>query len=193
MDQKAANELQAERAGIAKEITPAIYQQYERVRKGRRGIAVAEVVDGRCTACQIMLRPQYFQDVKRSGIDSLLRELPAHSLLQSPAVLRRTHRLRAGRFGGTSFRADLDRAEPVAAYYDFAKLYPADAVLRHPIGPEMGEVVHPVDVELRPARDIRCHEEAHARAGMQLEVIGALHQELFSPEQPVKTLQSCWL
>ena len=29
------------------------------------GIAVAEVVDGRCTACQIVLRLQYFQDLKR--------------------------------------------------------------------------------------------------------------------------------
>ena len=66
VDQKAAAELQAERAGIAKEIPPATYQQYERVRKGRRGIAVAEVVDGRCTACYILLRPQYFQDVKRT-------------------------------------------------------------------------------------------------------------------------------
>jgi hypothetical protein len=66
VDQKAAAELQAERASIAKEIPPATYQQYERVRKGRRGIAVAEVVDGRCTACYILLRPQYFQDVKRT-------------------------------------------------------------------------------------------------------------------------------
>jgi hypothetical protein len=65
-DQKAAAELQAERDSIAKEIPPATYQQYERVRKGRRGVAVAEVVDGRCTACFIMLRPQYLQDVKRT-------------------------------------------------------------------------------------------------------------------------------
>jgi predicted nucleic acid-binding Zn-ribbon protein len=66
VDQKAAGELEAERASIAKEIAPATYQQYERVRKGRKGIAVAEVVDGRCTACYITLRPQYFQDVKRT-------------------------------------------------------------------------------------------------------------------------------
>jgi hypothetical protein len=66
VDQKAAGELEAERASIAKEISPATYQQYERVRKGRKGIAVAEVVDGRCTACYITLRPQYFQDVKRT-------------------------------------------------------------------------------------------------------------------------------
>ena len=66
VDQKAASELQTERASIAKEVTPATYQQYERVRKGRRGVAVAEVVDGRCTACYMVLRPQYFQDVKRT-------------------------------------------------------------------------------------------------------------------------------
>jgi hypothetical protein len=66
VDQKAAGELQTERASIANEIPPATYKQYERVRKGRKGIAVAEVVDGRCTACYIQLRPQYYQDVKRT-------------------------------------------------------------------------------------------------------------------------------
>jgi predicted nucleic acid-binding Zn-ribbon protein len=66
VDQKAAAELQTERASIAKEVTPATYTQYERVRKGRKGVAVAEVVEGRCTACYMVLRPQYFQDVKRT-------------------------------------------------------------------------------------------------------------------------------
>ena len=64
-DQKAQSELQTERASIAKEIAPKVYSNYERVRKGRRGLAVAEVVDGRCTACNIGLRLQYFQDLKR--------------------------------------------------------------------------------------------------------------------------------
>ena len=66
VDQKAADELMTERTSISKEMSPSVYQQYERVRKARRGIAVAEVVNGRCMACQIMLRPQYFQDLKRS-------------------------------------------------------------------------------------------------------------------------------
>src|ERR1019366_5852285 len=66
VDRKAASELETERASIAKEVTAATYKQYERVRKGRRGIAVAEVVEGRCTACHMVLRPQYFQDVKRT-------------------------------------------------------------------------------------------------------------------------------
>jgi predicted nucleic acid-binding Zn-ribbon protein len=46
-------------------VKPAVYQNYERVRKGRRGVALAEVVDGRCTACHIVLRLQYYQDIKR--------------------------------------------------------------------------------------------------------------------------------
>ena len=64
-DQKVQNELQTERSSIAQSITPAAYQNYERVRRGRKGIAVAEVIDGRCTACHIALRPQFFQDLKR--------------------------------------------------------------------------------------------------------------------------------
>ena len=59
------SELKDERAGIVKSITPSLYQRYERVRVSRRGRAIAEVVEGRCTACQISLRPQYFQDLKR--------------------------------------------------------------------------------------------------------------------------------
>jgi len=64
-DQKAAKELQAERAVVVREITPAVYQRYERVRKSRRGIAVAEAADGRCTACNMAMRLQFFQDLKK--------------------------------------------------------------------------------------------------------------------------------
>jgi predicted nucleic acid-binding Zn-ribbon protein len=64
-DERASTELQGERTAIVKEIQPALYQNYERVRKARRGVAIAEVVDGRCTACHIALRLQYYQDLKR--------------------------------------------------------------------------------------------------------------------------------
>jgi predicted nucleic acid-binding Zn-ribbon protein len=66
-DQQAAAELQQERAEIAKSVTGSAYQTYERARKSRRGIGVAEVIEGRCTACNIALRPQYFQDLKRGN------------------------------------------------------------------------------------------------------------------------------
>lgn len=64
-DEAAAAELKKERAQVAGSVTPRIYQQYERVRKSRRGIAVAEALDGRCNACQMAMRPQFFQELKR--------------------------------------------------------------------------------------------------------------------------------
>jgi uncharacterized protein len=63
--QKSAQELQTERSGIVKQITPVIYQRYERVRKSRRGIAVAEAVEGRCSACNMAMRLQFLQDLKK--------------------------------------------------------------------------------------------------------------------------------
>lgn len=66
VDQKAASELEQERAGIVSGITPSMYKTYERVRKGRRGLAVAEAIDGRCTACNMTVRLQYYQDLRKS-------------------------------------------------------------------------------------------------------------------------------
>ena len=65
VDEKASAELQAERAAIVAAISPRTYQTYERIRRGRRGIAVAEAVGGRCSACQMALRPQFAQELKR--------------------------------------------------------------------------------------------------------------------------------
>jgi predicted nucleic acid-binding Zn-ribbon protein len=64
-DENASRELQQERARIASQVAPPTLQLYERIRKGRKGIGVAEAVDGRCSACQIALRLQFFQDLKR--------------------------------------------------------------------------------------------------------------------------------
>ncbi len=62
-DQKAVADLQATRKSIVASMTPSVYKTYESIR-ARRGSAIAEVIDGRCSVCQIALRPQYFQDVK---------------------------------------------------------------------------------------------------------------------------------
>jgi uncharacterized protein len=70
VDERAASELNAERAAIVGAVTPAMYQRYERARKARKGIGVAEAVDGRCTICNIGLRLQFYQDVKKG--DSIL-------------------------------------------------------------------------------------------------------------------------
>jgi predicted nucleic acid-binding Zn-ribbon protein len=64
-DESAAAELKKERGEIVGGLTPAVYQRYERARQSRRGIGIAEVIDGRCSVCQIALRPQYFQELRR--------------------------------------------------------------------------------------------------------------------------------
>ncbi len=64
-DERILAELHARRAGISTEITPVVLKEYERLRKARRGIAVAEVNDGRCTACHIGVRPQFMQELRR--------------------------------------------------------------------------------------------------------------------------------
>ena len=45
-------------------MTPKIASEYERIRKGRAGVAIAEVVQGRCSKCNIQLRPQFLQELK---------------------------------------------------------------------------------------------------------------------------------
>jgi uncharacterized protein len=62
-DQKALDELENNKKAIVASMNPAVYKNYERIR-GRRGSAVAEVIDGRCSVCHISVRPQYLQDIK---------------------------------------------------------------------------------------------------------------------------------
>ncbi len=64
-DKKALDQIHQERALAVTRLNPNVYRQYERIRKGRRGIAIAEAIDGRCSACQIALRLQFFQDLKK--------------------------------------------------------------------------------------------------------------------------------
>ncbi len=64
-DRKLLEELSRERQQTAASLPPALYKAYERIRKLRRGVAVAEVVDGRCTACHVVLRLQFYQDLRR--------------------------------------------------------------------------------------------------------------------------------
>ena len=44
---------------------PKLYTEYERVRKKTKNTPIADATDGRCSACQIALRPQFFQDLRR--------------------------------------------------------------------------------------------------------------------------------
>jgi predicted nucleic acid-binding Zn-ribbon protein len=64
-DQAALRDLFDERRGIVSALNPGLVTNYERIRKTRGGIAIAEAVDGRCSRCFISLRPQFFQELKR--------------------------------------------------------------------------------------------------------------------------------
>ncbi len=66
-DQAQLKLLQAERASAVARLPPAIVTTYGRLRKKWPGsVVIAEAVKGSCSACQIVLRPQYMQDLKKS-------------------------------------------------------------------------------------------------------------------------------
>lgn len=56
--------LQGQRGQDQAAVTPQVLEHYERVRKGRRGLAVAAVRDGLCTACNVLLRPQLYNEAR---------------------------------------------------------------------------------------------------------------------------------
>ncbi|HEY7386998.1 MAG TPA: C4-type zinc ribbon domain-containing protein [Bryobacteraceae bacterium] len=64
-DQAALRDLQQERGAIVSGVSSAVVQQYERARKAGRGTGVAEAIEGRCSACHMALRLQFFQELKR--------------------------------------------------------------------------------------------------------------------------------
>jgi hypothetical protein len=71
-DQKALDEIRAERAGLIGKVNAQKYAAYERLRKKQsNGQAIAEAVNGQCTACFMMLRPQVMQEL-RQGLETLL-------------------------------------------------------------------------------------------------------------------------
>jgi uncharacterized protein len=65
-DQGWLDGLREERKQVTSKLPPAALSAYERIRKKWRGGAVvAEALAGRCSACQIILRPQYLQDLRK--------------------------------------------------------------------------------------------------------------------------------
>ncbi len=56
--------LLAERRELDGALGEPTRSTYERVRAGRKGVAVAEARDGFCTACHVRLRPQAYNEVR---------------------------------------------------------------------------------------------------------------------------------
>jgi predicted nucleic acid-binding Zn-ribbon protein len=84
-DEEQLKRLRAERAEAAAKITPDVLARYERIRKKWHGAAVADATTGRCSACQIVLRPQFFQDLKR-GEQIMTCESCGRILIYNPPV-----------------------------------------------------------------------------------------------------------
>jgi uncharacterized protein len=65
LDQKELADRVAERKSITDQMDPKVYAHYLRIRKKTKGTVIADATEGRCSACQIALRPQFFQDLRR--------------------------------------------------------------------------------------------------------------------------------
>jgi hypothetical protein len=90
-DQKELDELKAERKRLVSDLKKPAYSAYERIRKKwHGGSAVAEVVEGRCSACQILLRPQFFQDLRHSE-EMMFCESCGRILFYNPPVSFEMH------------------------------------------------------------------------------------------------------
>jgi uncharacterized protein len=64
-DRKEHAALMAKRKECAANVGSQFLTAYERIRKKQKhGFAVCEAADGRCTACLMALRPQFFEDLK---------------------------------------------------------------------------------------------------------------------------------
>jgi uncharacterized protein len=84
-DQVQLDQLRPERAHIAAQLPPPTRMTYDRARKKWHGTAVAEALGGRCSACQIVIRPQHMQDLKR-GDEVMSCESCGRILFYNPAV-----------------------------------------------------------------------------------------------------------
>jgi predicted nucleic acid-binding Zn-ribbon protein len=64
-DQKQLDALMDERAALVAELKPDICAIYEKVRKRANNLAVADATNGRCSACHLELRLQFFQEIRK--------------------------------------------------------------------------------------------------------------------------------
>jgi uncharacterized protein len=84
-DQAELAERHAERKSISAQMDPGFYSTYERIRKKTRNTPIADATDGRCDACQIALRPQFFQD-RRRGDKIMFCESCGRILTYNPVI-----------------------------------------------------------------------------------------------------------
>jgi len=100
-DEKEMAEWNAKRDELRRGIDPDLLRHFERVSKFR-GSGISEVLNQKCTACQVMLRPQTYNDVKSGKLiecESCQRILyfdPAKEVIEAP-LADAPHRRRRAR------------------------------------------------------------------------------------------------
>ena len=98
-DEKQLAEWNAKREKVRAAVPSDLLQHYDRVTK-YRGTGIAEARDQKCMGCQVMLRPQTFNEVRTGQIvkcDSCQRILfynPANEKAAAPVTAPRRHRAR---------------------------------------------------------------------------------------------------
>jgi hypothetical protein len=71
LQEKAQVEAEAARTGAQQdaaraELDPAILEMFDRIARGRNGVAMARAREERCQECKVRIRPQIFQEIKRN-------------------------------------------------------------------------------------------------------------------------------
>ena len=64
--EKEMDELRRKRQHWVLQIHPPIFEEYEQLASHRKGIALAEARDATCMECQMRIRPQLFQEIRRN-------------------------------------------------------------------------------------------------------------------------------
>jgi predicted nucleic acid-binding Zn-ribbon protein len=65
--EEAMNGLKSKRAHWVLQIPPPILEEYESLASHRKGVALAEARDAICQECQMRIRPQLFQEIRRNN------------------------------------------------------------------------------------------------------------------------------
>ena len=84
-DQEFLKQVMEERKQVSASIEAKLLAQYERIRQRYKGAAIADGTEGRCSICQMTIRPQHLQDLKR-GEKLLCCESCGRILYYNPPV-----------------------------------------------------------------------------------------------------------
>ena len=85
VDQQELSHERTERQQVVEQMEPKFYSEYERIRRKTKNTPIADATEGRCSACQIALRPQFFQDLRR-GDKIMFCESCGRILTYNPVV-----------------------------------------------------------------------------------------------------------